>query len=41
MLDATMKQQLGAYLNNLRNPIELVVSVNDSPKSKELEELAR
>lgn len=40
MLDATMKQQLGAYLNNLRNPIELVVSVNDSPKSKELEELA-
>lgn len=41
MLDATMKQQLSAYLNHLRNPIELVVSVNDSPKSKELEELAR
>jgi alkyl hydroperoxide reductase subunit F len=40
MLDATMKQQLGTYLNNLRNPIELLVSVNDSPKSKELEELA-
>ena len=40
MLDATMKQQLSAYLNNLRNPIELLVSVNDSPKSKELEELA-
>ena len=41
MLDANMKQQLGTYLNNLRNPIELQVSVNDSPKSKELEELAQ
>lgn len=41
MLDTNMKQQLGAYLNNLRNPIELKVSVNDSPKSRELEELAR
>ena len=41
MLDANMKQQLGTYLNNLRNPIELQVSVNDSPKSKELETLAR
>ena len=41
MLDANMKQQLGTYLNNLRNPIELKVSVNDSPKSKELEELAQ
>src|SRR5690606_40750805 len=32
---------LPIYLNNLRNPIELLVSVNDSPKSKELEELAQ
>ncbi|MDF1763790.1 MAG: alkyl hydroperoxide reductase subunit F [Oleibacter sp.] len=40
MLDANMKQQLGGYLNNLRNPIELVVSVNNSPKSDELEALA-
>ena len=41
MLDATMKQQLGAYLNNLRNPITLLVAVDGSPKSNELEELAR
>ena len=41
MLDATMKQQLGAYLNNLRNPISLLVAVDGSPKAKELEELAR
>ena len=41
MLDATMKQQLGAYLANLRNPIELQVSVNGSDKARELEELAR
>lgn len=40
MLDATMKQQLGAYLANLRNPIELQVSVNGSDKARELEELA-
>ena len=41
MLDATMKQQLGAYLAILRNPIELQVSVNGSDKARELEELAR
>ena len=41
MLDATMKQQLGAYLQNLRNPISLLVAVDGSPKAKELEELAR
>ncbi len=40
MLDATMKQQLGAYLNNLRNPISLLVATDGSPKAKELEELA-
>ncbi|MEK9713497.1 MAG: alkyl hydroperoxide reductase subunit F [Thalassolituus sp.] len=41
MLDATMKQQLGAYLQNLRNPISLLVAVDGSPKAIELEELAR
>jgi alkyl hydroperoxide reductase subunit F len=41
MLEANMKQQLGAYLDNLRNPISLLVAVDGSPKSNELEELAR
>lgn len=41
MLDANMKQQLGAYLDNLRNPISLLVAVDGSPKSNELEALAR
>ncbi len=41
MLDANMKQQLGAYLNNLRHAIEIQVSVNGTPKSNELEELAK
>jgi alkyl hydroperoxide reductase subunit F len=45
MLDATMKQQLGTYLNNLRNPIEIQVSVNNADenltaKSSELKTLA-
>ncbi|MBP2160051.1 MULTISPECIES: alkyl hydroperoxide reductase subunit F [Asticcacaulis] len=39
MLDAGMKTQLKAYLENLRMPIELVASVDDSPKSRELVEL--
>ena len=39
MLDAGMKTQLKAYLENLRTPIELVASVDDSPKSRELVEL--
>lgn len=41
MLDATLKQQLDAYLQRLVNPIELTVAVDDSPKSKELFELAK
>jgi NADH-dependent peroxiredoxin subunit F len=41
MLEASLKQQLNTYLQNIVRPIELVVSVNDSSKSKELEELAR
>jgi NADH-dependent peroxiredoxin subunit F len=39
MLDAGMKTQLKAYLENLRMPIELVASVDDSAKSRELVEL--
>ena len=39
MLDATMKAQLKTYLQNLRQPIELVASVDESPKSRELMEL--
>lgn len=41
MLEASIKQQMNTYLQNIVRPIELVVSVNDSSKSKELEELAR
>ena len=44
MLDATMTQQLSTYLANLREPIELVASLGDDPKSDQtlelLEELA-
>lgn len=40
MLDANMKQQLGTYLQNIVNPIEITVSTNSSDKSKELQELA-
>ncbi len=39
MLDAGMKTQLKAYLENLRMPIELVASVDDGAKSRELVEL--
>ncbi|MDO6564925.1 alkyl hydroperoxide reductase subunit F [Amphritea sp. 1_MG-2023] len=41
MLDSNMKQQLGTYLQKIDNPIELTVSINETPKSKELEQLAR
>ncbi len=40
MLDANLKQQLDAYLQNIVTPIELIVSSDDSPKAKEIEELA-
>lgn len=40
MLDATMKQQLGTYLELLRNPIELTVSTDNSAKAQELVTLA-
>jgi alkyl hydroperoxide reductase subunit F len=39
MLDAGMKTQLKAYLENLRMPIELVATVDDGAKSRELVEL--
>ncbi|MDX2423942.1 MAG: alkyl hydroperoxide reductase subunit F [Amphritea sp.] len=41
MLDSNMKQQLGTYLQKIDSPIELTVSVNETPKSKELEALAK
>ncbi|MEO0062121.1 MAG: hypothetical protein RLZZ08_681 [Pseudomonadota bacterium] len=39
MLDATMTQQLQQYLQMLREPIELVASLDDSRKSAETREL--
>lgn len=41
MLEANLKQQLGTYLQNIVNPIEITVSTNSSAKSQELLELAR
>src|SRR5690554_6395656 len=40
MLDATMKQTLGTYLELLRNPIELTVWTDNSAKAQELVQLA-
>jgi alkyl hydroperoxide reductase subunit F len=40
MLDANLKKQLDTYLQNIVSPIEISVSGDDSPKSKELLELA-
>ncbi|MFT3998366.1 MAG: FAD-dependent oxidoreductase, partial [Asticcacaulis sp.] len=39
MLDAGMKAQLKAYLENLRTPIELIAHVDGGAKSRELVEL--
>jgi len=39
MLDANVKAQLKSYMEMLREPIELVASLDDSPKSRELHEL--
>ncbi|MFB0612443.1 alkyl hydroperoxide reductase subunit F [Aurantiacibacter poecillastricola] len=39
MLDANMTQQLKAYLENLREPIELVASLGDDEKSAQTREL--
>ena len=39
MLDVTLKTQLQAYLQNLRAPITLIATLDDSAKSVELREL--
>ena len=39
MLDATLKTQLQAYLHNLRSPITLIATLDDSAKSAELRAL--
>jgi NADH-dependent peroxiredoxin subunit F len=39
MLDANLTQQLKGYLVNIREPIELVASLGDDAKSRELNEL--
>ena len=39
MLDATLATQLNTYLANIKHPVELVASLDDSPKSAELFEL--
>ena len=36
MLDATLKTQLKAYLEKVVQPIELVASLDDSAKSREM-----
>ncbi|ABE56289.1 FAD-dependent pyridine nucleotide-disulphide oxidoreductase [Shewanella denitrificans OS217] len=41
MLDANVKNQLKTYLQNLKRPVELVVSADDSKKSQELTSLAQ
>ncbi|WP_299801636.1 alkyl hydroperoxide reductase subunit F [uncultured Shewanella sp.] len=40
MLDANVKNQLNTYLQNLKHPVELLVSVDDSKKAQELKSLA-
>lgn len=39
MLDTTIKTQLKTYLERLQQPIELVASLDESPKSNEVREL--
>ncbi|HYM86916.1 MAG TPA: thioredoxin family protein, partial [Pseudoxanthomonas sp.] len=39
MLDETLKTQLKAYLEKIVRPIEIVASLDDSAKSREMEEL--
>ncbi|MCR8914314.1 alkyl hydroperoxide reductase subunit F [Marinobacter panjinensis] len=39
MLDASIKEQLKAYMEKLQQPIELVAAYDDSPKSQELKQL--
>jgi alkyl hydroperoxide reductase subunit F len=39
MLDASLKEQLQAYLQRVVAPIELAASLDDSPKSRDMQEL--
>ncbi|WP_240922994.1 hypothetical protein, partial [Metapseudomonas otitidis] len=39
MLDANLKTQLKAYLEKVTQPFEIVASLDDSDKSRELREL--
>ena len=39
MLDANLKAQLGAYLERISNPVEIVASLDDTPASASLREL--
>lgn len=39
MLDTNIKNQLGAYLQKLQRPIQLIASLDNSEKSRELQEL--
>ncbi len=41
MLDANLKQQLSAYMANITQPVELVLSLDDGAKSAELDALAK
>ncbi len=41
MLDTNLKNQLNTYLQNLKRPVELVVSADSSPKAQELKALAQ
>ncbi len=41
MLDANIKTQLKAYLERVTQPIEIVASLDDGPKSHEMQELLR
>lgn len=41
MLDNNLKEQLKAYLQNVKQPIELVAALDDSAKSRELHELLK
>ncbi|MCR6645118.1 MAG: alkyl hydroperoxide reductase subunit F [Terricaulis sp.] len=39
MLEASLKEQLKAYLENVRQPVELIASLDESAKANELREL--
>lgn len=41
MLDTDLMAQLKTYLQNLKRPVELVVSADSSPKAQELRSLAQ